>query len=196
MTSLRHDPRRRPRTSPAAVQASVAAVWQPAGSTGRQTVPNTRRRPSGMHITTQRNGPVTTVRVSGGLTEIGTRQLGALLDAMVTAGCEQTIVHLTDVKLLDSGLLRVLRAARTRLQGRLTVTADRTEARFPLALVGLGQGVSPAHHEDLGARRGSCLALDRRTGAVGASTSTPSLNAPHASCDGESEVDRDATVRA
>lgn len=150
MTSLRYGPRRGQRTSLAAVRPSAAAVGQPPGSTGRQTVPNARRRPGGMHITTQHNGPVTTVRVSGGLTEIGTRQLTALLDAMVTSGCEQTIVHLADVKLVDSGLLRVLRAARTRLQGRLTVTADRTEARFPLALVGLGQDVWPGR-EDLGA---------------------------------------------
>jgi anti-anti-sigma regulatory factor len=103
-----------------------------------------------MRIAVQRQGPVATVRVSGGLTEIGTGHLAALLDAMATTGCEYAIVHLADVTMVDSGLLRVLRAARTRLQGRLTVTAERTEARFPLALVGFGGGAWPARH-DLGA---------------------------------------------
>lgn len=122
-----------------AVQRSAAAVGLLPGSTGRPTVPNARRRPGGMHITMQHHGPVTTVRVSGGLTEVGTGHLAALLNAMVTAGCEQAIVSLADVNMVDSGLLRVLRAARTRLHGRLTVTADRAGARVPLALVGLDE---------------------------------------------------------
>lgn len=130
MTSLRHDPRRRPQATPAAARPS-AAVGQPPASTGRQTVPIVRRRRGGMHITTQHNGPVTTVRVGGGLTEIGTRHLAALLDAMVTTDCEHAIVHLADVNLVDSGLLRVLRAARTRLQGRLTVTAESDGGALP-----------------------------------------------------------------
>lgn len=73
MTSLQHDSRRLPRAAPAAVQPSAVAVGPALGSTGRPTGPNARRRPGGMHIATQRHGPVTTVRVSGGRTEIGTR---------------------------------------------------------------------------------------------------------------------------
>lgn len=82
------------------------------------------------------------MRVSGELTVTGHRYLAALLDVIVAADCEEVVVHLAGVDMVDTRLLDVLRAARTRLQGRLTVIADRPEAGFRLRLVGLGRANS------------------------------------------------------
>lgn len=113
---------------PAVVPRRVGALrMNPGSETGS----------AGLHITTRRDGPVSRVRVSGHLTDSGRAYLAALLDLMTAAGCAQIVVHLGGVGVVDAGLLQLLRAARTRLAGRLTVTADRAEARLPLTLVGL-----------------------------------------------------------
>lgn len=102
----------------------------------QQAVTNGHRRSGRLHIATHRSGPAARVRVSGELAETGHRHLAALLDMMVMAGCERITIHLAGVDVVDSSLLQLLRAARTRLGGGLTVVAERAEARFRLGLVG------------------------------------------------------------
>lgn len=124
MTSLQHDHGHR---------SHVGSPLRAMSGSGQSA----RRRPGDLHVTVRRGGPVATMWVSGELTEIGHQHLAALLDLMVTSGCTQAVIHLAGVDMVDSGLLRVLRIVRTRLRGRLTVTAERAEARCRLMLVGV-----------------------------------------------------------
>lgn len=137
MTSRLHDDRRRWFAVSTEVRSGPepsAPVKQRHRLAGRQWVASAPRRSRRLHLTVGHCGLVARMRVSGELTEIGRRHLAALLEMMVTAGCERVVVHLAGVDMVDSGLLQVLRAARTRLEGRLTVTADRAEARSRLTL--------------------------------------------------------------
>ncbi|OFE18369.1 hypothetical protein BA895_12100 [Humibacillus sp. DSM 29435] len=77
------------------------------------------------------------MKVCGDLTEADTRHLATMLNAMAWSDGQRATIDLADVSSVGSELLRVLRTARTRSRGRLTVTADRPEVRFPLALVGM-----------------------------------------------------------
>jgi anti-anti-sigma factor len=94
-------------------------------------------------ITADRVGPVAHVHVSGELTQSGNLHLAALLDTMISAGCERVVVHLAQVSMVDSTSLKVLRAARTQLEGRLTVVADRVEVWPPLTLAGVERDAWP-----------------------------------------------------
>lgn len=84
---------------------------------------------------TVRSGAAT--RSSRRLTEIGHPRLATLLDSLIDTDRGEIIVHLAEAALVDAALLQLLRAARARLSGGLTVTADRAETRFQLTLAGL-----------------------------------------------------------
>lgn len=84
----------------------------------------------GLRITTHHRGRVARMQVGGELTEIGHQHVAALLHTMIAAGCARIVVHLAGADMVSSGLLQVLRAARTRLGGRLTVIADRAEPSY------------------------------------------------------------------
>lgn len=186
MTSCRHDVR----SGPASAQQPMPAAGQPPGSPEHQSVRTASGRAGGMHIATGHDGTWATVRVSGVLTEAGTGRLAA----MVLPDGELATVHLADVGSVGAGLLRVLRIARTRSQGRLTVTADRPEARFPLALVGLGDMAWPGRH-DRGGGTSQVPPAHRHQSAARPRASTPS-RAHHGSGDAQGEVGRDAPFRA
>lgn len=131
-------------------QPVMPTAAQPRSSPRHRGVPTAAGLAGGMQVTTRRDGALTSVNISGELTEAGTRRLAAMLNAMAWAEGERATIHLSDVSCVGSDLLRVLRTARTRAQDRLTVTAQRPEVRFALALVGLGEMAWPEQHERTG----------------------------------------------
>lgn len=94
MTSVRHYGSPGPSAGAAFAQRPMSAVGQPPGSPDRHSVPSASGR---MHITNRNDGTSTTVRVSGVLTEAGTRRVAAMLNTMVTVDGERTTIHLDDV---------------------------------------------------------------------------------------------------
>lgn len=85
--------------------------------------------------------------VSGDLTAADTRRLATMLSAMAWANRERATLNLNNISAVGSDLLRVLRTAWTRAHGALTVTTEQPEARFTLALVGVGEMTWPEHRD-------------------------------------------------
>lgn len=70
--------------------------------------------------------------------------LADLLDWLLSAGSTDVRVDLGALANVDAALLEVLRGARDRLDGHLTATAGRADARRTLFLMGLNQATSSA----------------------------------------------------
>lgn len=129
MNSLRHDFRNGPTAGPLAAAASIPDVGQPPVSSPGRSTPATSRRAGGLPVATGAEGFLMTMKVRGDLTEADTRRLATMLIAVAWSDGERATIGLADFSSVGSELLRVLRTARTRSQGRLTVTADRPRSK-------------------------------------------------------------------
>lgn len=143
MSSIRHIIPTSLPSSPVNARPLLLSADQPPTSIDRPHTLPASKKAEPTRITIGHDRTSVTVRVGGAVTAAGTAQLATMLSAMSQAGGGRVIVQLIDVGSVCAELLQVLRTARTMLQGRLSVTANRQEARFALALVGLGDTTWP-----------------------------------------------------